>query len=282
MFAIGSLELKFSAHLNWATLFAQVALLYYLHLMRSGLVEKWALVADHRRLAHALAAETTATPVHARVQSPAAMPLLHAAAHDLLSTRHHFTSSLPPLPPLPTVPWGSSLDPSDPFGATASKQLLTDLIEAQEGVAAFLSSSPAARVALVAALEARAREQLRRARLDAACLLLNVIAFLGFCTCILAFFVSDTALASTLPFYPDSATAVRYGCLLGIVAWTCEPLLLLLVPPAIERAKQSERAALVSPVDDEPTATVPLPASSSNKRATRRAAASPRPKRKAE
>ena len=269
MFAVSSIKIKYHHHVNWSTIFCEVAMIYYLHLMLSGLVASWDLAADHHRLSQAVAGGTTP------VQSPVAVPLLHEAAHYVSSTGREAIA------PLPTLPWGG-LDASDPFGAAASKQLVSDLLVAQEGLRAFIEAN---RAAIAAELEVRAREHARRALLELLCLLLNTVAFLGFLTCVIGFIFVDETIARTLPFYPPSDLAIHYGCLVGIVAWTCEPVLHLLAPPIFARAKQADRAQLGEAAEaGAPARQEPLRAGASKPKTSRRlrAASSPRAKRKSE
>ena len=235
MFATSSIKMEFPAHTNWATLFSEVGMVYYLYLMYEGVVLRWSEADDCERLAQAVRSGTT--PVH----SPAALPLLHAAAQQMESRGPTGEQSAPAA--LPLAPWGA-LPASDPFGAAACRALLADLVAAQHGLRAAVDTE---RVAISQELERRAADLRRRGWLECASLVLNTIAFMGFMPLVVEFFFSETSISQVLPFYPPLAVASAQGVFIGTLAWTLDPALHLVVPPALDRRLAAERAASAVP-----------------------------------
>ena len=207
--------------LQWSLLFTEMALLYLLTVMCKGAAKAWQRAGDLRRLAAALDAGAASV-------SPAALPLLAGPVCN---------------ESVPAAPWAAAVPATDPFGVAAVRGHIKEVHTLEMTCASKLKAG-AAKTGAAAELRAAAGAAYASAALDFVLFLLNAIAWLGFLTYPITYFVPEAYLDEKLPgLWPGHGPINYAGNLLGDVCWTIEPALALTVPLMIEKAAAVRRAA---------------------------------------
>ena len=216
--------------INWCVLGLLVALAALLTVMAQGVGKHRRLAADKSRLAAALRAGATS------LDTPAAVPLLLNATHLAVGGA---------AAQLPDGPWSVAPAVTDPMGKAAAAQHVAAVASQVEKLDAVLRGlTPGDRAAVAGELEAQAKRHRSNMLLEAVCLFLNAAAGCGYSMFAVTFLNPDAAAVSKrVPVWPGHAAAEWGGNLLGDVAWTIEPTLLLLVPRLIEGSYAAAAAA---------------------------------------
>ena len=213
-------KIPFMPAVYWALLFVEIALAFLLTVMGAGVAKGWQMAGDLRRLSDALNAGGV-------LPAAAALPLLVGPTIGEA---------------MPQAPWTMPLPTTDPFGVSSVAEHVALLAQLDVKTAGKLTTA-GARAGVATELATKSAAQYAQSTLDAVLCFLNVLAFLGYATYPISWFVPESYLIQVLPLWPGHDTAVYYGNFLGDAAWTIEAALALMVPAMLERGASGVVAA---------------------------------------